>query len=184
MNSKKIIILFLILITLMTMGAIFLSKPNRVVEIFQPSVRPNTSDQPIKFVEPEKLIVDEENLPNKNELLLAQIKQFRHALPKIKDIKSKKIDTHRPGIILYEMVDQLGELEEFVREKAKLNDFKGVEQIVAIYAECAKDKQFYLPARALCLERIQSHSQQYKLPYNPKDFPVDVRSLLSTPDKL
>jgi len=189
MNRKKVIIIFLILITLIVMGVIFFTKPTHVPVLTTETVldsQPvlNVSSEQSKSSEVAALVIDAQSEQKKSDELPVVIKQFRHVLPKISDIKNKKFDTHRPGLILYEMVDQLSELEDIIRDKSKSNDMKTVEQIVAVYAECAKDKQYYLPARALCLERIQAHGEQYKIPYNPKDYPIDVRSLLSTPDKL
>jgi hypothetical protein len=186
MNQKKIIILGLIVITLIIMGVIFFNKPSHLPVLATEEV-PEKLREEVKVISPAPTqiqnVVEEKKLETSDKTA-ELIQQFRHVLPKISDIKSKKIDTHRPGIILYEMVDQLSELEDLIRQKASVNDMASVEQIVAVYSKCAQDKQYYLPARALCLERIQSHSKDFKIPYNPKDFPIDVRSLLSTPDKL
>lgn len=188
MNRKKIVISTLILLTVVVLTVIYRSSINalNVAEHNHEHQHNHTND----MVEPSKQKLSEMEDPKVEAVLAVKsdltglVKSFQKSLPKISEIKSKKIDTHRPGLILYEMVDQLGELEDELRESVQNNDRSQLVKIVAAYAGCAKNKDIYLPARALCLERIHAHSKEFKLDYKAKDYPVDVRVLLETPDNL
>jgi len=190
MNRKKFIISALILLTVVVLTIIYRSNVKTSDVVVENQNNEHQHNHANDMVEPPKDKLSDIEEPKTYETaseksdLKVMLKSFNKSLPKISEIKSKKIDKHRPGLILYEMVDQLGELEDELRESLKNNDRSQIVKIVAAYASCAKDKEIYLPARALCLERIHAHSKEFKLDYNAKDYPVDVRVLLETPDNL